>query len=59
MSAIHFHQRTTLTPEQYVAALTDFGPGRAKLTVCIRLSFPAIPNVRSRLPRPTVPPRRG
>ena len=31
MSAIHFHQRTTLTPEQYVAALTDFGPGRAKL----------------------------
>ena len=31
MSAIHFHQRTTLTPEQYVAGLTDFGPGRSKL----------------------------
>src|SRR5579872_64256 len=28
---IHFHQRTTLTPEQYIAGLTDFGPGRAKL----------------------------
>jgi hypothetical protein len=28
---IHFHQTTTLTPEQYVAGLTDFGPGRAKL----------------------------
>ena len=28
---IHFHQTTTLTPEQYIAGLTDFGPGRAKL----------------------------
>ncbi|HLK03664.1 MAG TPA: hypothetical protein VKT53_04420 [Candidatus Acidoferrum sp.] len=28
---IHFHRTTTLTPGQYVAALTDFGPGRAKL----------------------------
>jgi hypothetical protein len=28
---LHFHQTTTLTPEQYVAALTDFGPGRSKL----------------------------
>jgi hypothetical protein len=28
---IHFHQTTTLTPEQYVAGLTDFGPGRSKL----------------------------
>jgi len=28
---IHFHQATTLTPEQYVAGLTDFGPGRSKL----------------------------
>lgn len=27
----HFHQRTTLTPEQYIAGLTDFGPGRSKL----------------------------
>ena len=31
MSAIHFHQTTTLTPEEYVAGLTDFGPGRSKL----------------------------
>ena len=28
---IQFHQTTTLTPEQYIAGLTDFGPGRAKL----------------------------
>lgn len=31
MTAIHFHQTTTLTPEQYIAGLTDFGPGRSKL----------------------------
>ena len=31
MSTIHLHQTTTATPEQYVAGLTDFGPGRAKL----------------------------
>jgi hypothetical protein len=31
MATLHFHQTTTLTPEQYVAGLTDFGPGRAKL----------------------------
>ena len=31
MSTIHFNQTTTSTPEQFVAALTDFGPGRAKL----------------------------
>src|SRR5580704_4256201 len=31
MSTIHLHRTTTLTPEQYVAALTDFGPGRSKL----------------------------
>jgi len=31
MSTIHLHKTTTLTPEQYVAGLTDFGPGRAKL----------------------------
>ena len=30
-SEMHFHQTTTLTPEQYVAGLTDFGPGRSKL----------------------------
>ena len=28
---IHFHQTTALTPELYIAGLTDFGPGRAKL----------------------------
>ena len=31
MSTIHLHRTTTLTPEQYIAGLTDFGPGRAKL----------------------------
>src|ERR1700686_468496 len=31
MSTIRLHQRTTLTPEQYVTGLTDFGPGRSKL----------------------------
>jgi hypothetical protein len=28
---IHFHQTSTSTPEQFVAGLTDFGPGRSKL----------------------------
>jgi hypothetical protein len=31
MPTIHLHQTTTLTPEQYIAGLTDFGPGRGKL----------------------------
>jgi hypothetical protein len=31
MSTIHLHQTTTLTPEQYIAGLTNFGPGRSKL----------------------------
>src|SRR5262245_59377623 len=31
MSTIHLRRTTTLTPEQYVAGLTDFGPGRSKL----------------------------
>ena len=31
MSTIHLHKTTTSTPEQFVAGLTDFGPGRAKL----------------------------
>lgn len=31
MFTIHMHQTTTLTPEQYIAGLIDFGPGRAKL----------------------------
>jgi hypothetical protein len=31
MATFHFHQTTTGTPEQFVAALTDFGPGRSEL----------------------------
>ena len=31
MSTIHFDQVTTLTREQYIAGLTDFGPGRSKV----------------------------
>ena len=31
MSTIHLHQTTTSTPEQFLAALIDFGPGRSKL----------------------------
>ncbi|WLA85137.1 hypothetical protein [Bradyrhizobium elkanii] len=31
MSTIHFRRKTTATSEQYVAGLTDFGPGRSKL----------------------------
>jgi len=31
MSTIHFRQTTTATPEQYIAGLTDFGPGRSEL----------------------------
>jgi hypothetical protein len=31
MPTIHFKQTTTSTPEQFIAGLTDFGPGRAKL----------------------------
>ena len=31
MSTIHFHQTTTSTPEQFIAGLTDFGPGRPEL----------------------------
>jgi len=31
MSTIHLHQTTTATPEQFVAGLTDFGPGRSKI----------------------------
>ena len=30
MTTIHLHESTRATPEQFVAALTDFGPGRAK-----------------------------
>ena len=31
MATIHLHETTTATPEQFVAALTDFGPGRSQL----------------------------
>lgn len=31
MARIHLEQTTTATPEQFVAALTDFGPGRSEL----------------------------
>jgi hypothetical protein len=31
MVTIHLHQRTTATPAQFLAGLTDFGPGRSKL----------------------------
>jgi hypothetical protein len=31
MSTIRIHQTTTSTPEQFIAGLTDFGPGRSKL----------------------------
>jgi hypothetical protein len=31
MATLHFMATTKATPEQFVAALTDFGPGRAEL----------------------------
>jgi hypothetical protein len=31
MSVIHFHQATTSSPEQFIAGLTDFGPGRSEI----------------------------
>jgi hypothetical protein len=31
MATIHLHQTTTATPAQFVAGLTDFGPGRKEL----------------------------
>ncbi len=31
MATIHLHQTTTATPGQFVAGLTDFGPGRKEL----------------------------
>jgi len=31
MTTIQLHETTTATPEQFVAGLTDFGPGRAEL----------------------------
>ena len=31
MSTIQFKETTTATPEQFIAALTDFGPGRSEI----------------------------
>ena len=31
MSTIHLHGATVSTPAQYIAALTDFGPGRSQI----------------------------
>ena len=31
MATLHFKQKTTATPAQFVAGLTDFGPGRKEL----------------------------
>ncbi len=31
MSTFRFRETTTSTPEQFIAGLTDFGPGRAKI----------------------------
>ena len=31
MPTIHLHETTTSTPEQFVAGLTDFGPGRSEI----------------------------
>jgi hypothetical protein len=31
MATIHFKETTTATPEQFIAALTDLGPGRSKV----------------------------
>jgi hypothetical protein len=31
MATIHLHQTTTASPEQFLAGLTDFGPGRGEL----------------------------
>ena len=31
MATLHFQAKTTATPDQFLAALTDFGPGRSQL----------------------------
>src|SRR5262245_27944442 len=31
MATIHLHENTTSTPEQFVAGVTDFGPGRSEI----------------------------
>lgn len=44
MSTIHLTETTTSTPGQFLAALTDFGPGRSKL---FGDSAPGYPRVHS------------
>jgi hypothetical protein len=34
MATIHVHQTTTATPGQFLAVLTDFGPGHSKIFPC-------------------------
>ena len=52
MSTLHFKETTTSTPEQFVAGLTDFGPGRTKLFQQQRRRLPQ--GASSRAPaRPT------
>ena len=31
MATIHLHETTTATPDQFIAGLTDFGPGRSEI----------------------------
>jgi hypothetical protein len=31
MTTLNLHETTTATPEQFIAGLTDFGPGRSEL----------------------------
>jgi hypothetical protein len=31
MTTMHFTEKMTATPEQFIAALTDFGPGRSRI----------------------------
>ena len=31
MATLRYHENTTATPEQFVAAVTDFGPGRSEI----------------------------
>ncbi|MDH2413766.1 hypothetical protein [Nocardioides sp. CER19] len=31
MSTLHLHANTRVTPEQFIASLTDFGPGRSQI----------------------------
>jgi hypothetical protein len=31
MAILHFHETTRSTPEQFIAGLTDFGPGREEI----------------------------